>query len=639
MTLLAPMAALGVGLAGGLVVLTFYLLKLRRRPVRVSTTMFWEDHTRDLEANVPFRWVRPSWLLFLHLLIIALLAIAFGRPAIRTPGAAAERAVILIDRSASMSSIDAPDGPTRLDLAKERAIEIARDLLRGSATRVQVMAYASEAAPVTRFTSNLSELTAGVRAIEATDQPDDPAGALRVVEALNQGVDEEGDQFRVLAVLVSDGGHAENLTASGVDLRYERTGDRVRPNAGIVALSARRDYRDPATVRVFARIASTEPRSLVATLLLNGTEQQRRAIELVEREDGLPEASAAFETVTSRGGIVTVEIDGADALAPDDSATLVVAPLRPPRIALVVPDEDPEDRAWALRSVLEELTTAGVQTLSKRRYDGRAENGQTAWDIVVLDRVRPDAPPDVPSLSFGAGVGEMTVTIPSNPSPTRVVSWERSSPVLRHVGLDGVYVSRPGIISGTEPAHILTLARGSDGPLIAFDERSRRVVVAFDLAQSNWPVQFGFPVFLANTIEVLSPGGTSEMGRALRTDEPVRVRAGRGVERVSLIDSADQRVSQATVGVGGFADLGVIARSGVYRAEGADESARVVAVNVLDANETSIIVRESVEFAGSPAQSVRAGGFVLREVWHWFVIAAAILLAIEWVLYGLRMRI
>ncbi len=639
MTLLAPMAALAVGLTGGLVVLSFYLLKLRRRPVRVSTTMFWEDHTRDLEANVPFRWVRPSWLLFLHLLIIALLAIAFGRPAIRTPGAAAERAVILIDRSASMSAIDSPEGPSRLDLAKQRAIDVARELLRGSSTRVQVIAYASDSAPVTRFTSNLSELTASVRAIEPTDQPDDPEGALRVVEALNQGADEEGERDRILGVLISDGGHAQGLTASGVDLRYEPVGRLDRWNGGVVALSARRDYRDPASVRVFARVASTAPRSVVATLLLNGTEQERRPIEIGEREDGLPEASVAFELLTSRGGIVTVALDGTDTLASDDSATLVVPPLSPPRIALVVPDDDPEDRSWALRSVLEELTTAGVQTLSKRRYDGRAESRQVSWDLCVFDRVRPDAPPDTPSLSFGAGVGDMTVTIASDARPTRVVSWERSSPILRHVGLDSVYVSRPGVIGGVEPAHIQTLARGADGPLIAYDERTRRVVVAFDLAQSNWPVQFGFPVFLANVVETLSPGGASDLGRALRTDEPVRVRAMRGVERVALNDSADRLVAQATVGADGDADLGVIAKAGVYRAEGAEESERVVGVSVLNANETSLVVRESVEFAGSPAPSVRSGGVVLREIWPWFVMAAAVLLAIEWLVYGLRMRI
>ena len=68
MTFLAPSAGL---LAAAFVVpllLSLYFLKLRRRPVRVSSTMLWRRAVHDLQVNAPFRMIKPSWLLLLQLL-------------------------------------------------------------------------------------------------------------------------------------------------------------------------------------------------------------------------------------------------------------------------------------------------------------------------------------------------------------------------------------------------------------------------------------------------------------------------------------------------------------------------------------------------------------------------------------------
>ena len=96
-----------------------YLLKLRRRPFRVSSTLFWERAARDLEVNAPFRWLRPSWLLVFHLLILSLLVLALGRPAFRGVDQSFRRIILVIDRSASMSAMDSPADRTRLAEATE----------------------------------------------------------------------------------------------------------------------------------------------------------------------------------------------------------------------------------------------------------------------------------------------------------------------------------------------------------------------------------------------------------------------------------------------------------------------------------------------------------------------------------------
>ena len=82
MTLLDPLSAILTGAIAAPILVVLYFLKLRRRRLRVASTLLWQRAVQDLQVNEPFRWLRPSLLLFLQLLALALLAIAIGRPAI-----------------------------------------------------------------------------------------------------------------------------------------------------------------------------------------------------------------------------------------------------------------------------------------------------------------------------------------------------------------------------------------------------------------------------------------------------------------------------------------------------------------------------------------------------------------------------
>src|SRR5690606_2702041 len=78
--------------------------------------------------------------------------------------------------------------------------------------------------------------------------------------------------------LASDAGY----TLAG-EFRYVRIGaEQPADNVGIVALSARRDWEDPATIRLFARLVSAapDPLTVALALLVDGAEVQRAAIEL-----------------------------------------------------------------------------------------------------------------------------------------------------------------------------------------------------------------------------------------------------------------------------------------------------------------------------------------------------------------------
>src|SRR5215813_538926 len=97
-------------------IIALYFLKLRRRPVRVPSTLLWRRSLEDLHVNSLFQRLRRNLLLFLQLLVVFLAMLALLAPRVRGLSGAGQRYVLTIDNSASMGSTDV--SPTRLDRAK-----------------------------------------------------------------------------------------------------------------------------------------------------------------------------------------------------------------------------------------------------------------------------------------------------------------------------------------------------------------------------------------------------------------------------------------------------------------------------------------------------------------------------------------
>jgi hypothetical protein len=560
-TLLAPGAMLLAAALAVPVLAVFYLLKLRRRPMRVTSTMLWDQAARDLEVNVPFRWIRPSLLLLLHALILAALLIAIGRPALTEGGASAGRVFLLIDRSASMNapgeSAAIGSGMSRLALAKDRAKALVEQLSDGATPpEFTVIAFASDGFVVGPPASDAGSVSAMIDAIEPTDEPGDPASAASLVRALTTAGSRVADESEpgpgerprtARGVVFTDGGDlSDRSLATGavpvtVEIVGETTSGASTPiNLGIVGFAAEREIEDPSSVRIFARLINTGAAGASVPLVvrLDGEPIDRRAVTIPPASgNGSPgERAESIRLTIPEGGVLRLSIERDDALAADNTVHAVLPPVRRPAVLVVVPDAgsdapSPRDRVDPiLLDVLDAIGTAGVRVVERRQYAANADQLTGTYGLVVFDRVRPGVLPRVPTISLGAPieVGNSTFNAfvrAADRGRTPVLSWNRDHPVMRDAVLDTVFVGDRMVFpeddevgeripdeaqperSNTSEIERTTLARGNTGPLIlALDDGGiRRIATAFALDQTNWPVHFSFPIFVLSAFDFLVP--------------------------------------------------------------------------------------------------------------------------------------
>lgn len=647
MVFLTPIPAIIAAAIAVPLLISLFLLKLRRRPRRVGSTMLWEQAVRDLQANVPLRWLRPSVLLLLSLLVLTLLLLALARPAIEGRGGSGERYVLLIDRSMSMSAADAGGGRTRLEAAKREALEVvARWRRQGFSGRAAVVAFAAEPRALTAMGEDLTLLESAIASIEPSDQPADAAAALALAQALLAApAGEEGERVEPgRAILFSDGGlgGAEGLSIAGATAGFVRVGPEeaaAKANVGIAAMSARRDWEDPSRLRVFLRAQNASSREVAASarLTLDGRPAGVQALVVPPSGDRGPgERALTFELANLRGGVLRAEIEAEDALASDNSAALVVPSPRRPAIMVVRPAGVDDPARWVLDEVLRGLEPRGLWVLDEGEYERALVEGSLGEaDVLLFDVVRPERVPAIPSLHLGAGLAGLELGGAGGATP--VVRWRREHAVLRHVTLDPVYVASPRGLG--EGQGVTALAWGREGPLMALGEvaGAPRLVVAFDLAESNWASHYGFAIFVASAVEFLTQAGEGPE-RSLTTTDVLRVRpVGAGGE-VVVRDDEGVVVRRARAGrEATTVTLAPLERSGVYTLEGAEPA--VVAVNAFWPAEIAIATRDALSVSGERVEATGGEGASRRELWPWLVLAALVLGVVEWMLYAWRMRV
>jgi hypothetical protein len=569
------------------IVIMLYMLRARRLPQTVPSTLLWERATRDLIARMPVRKLERSILLLLQILAIAAIVFALARPSAILPGVAGDAAVIVIRTTASMQARH--DQEIRLASAQREAVALIDRL--GPRQRAAIVEAGRRPRVVRDFTGDKPSLRAAVSAMTASDAGGSVDDA--VVLAAGLRVDGRPARVHVFSDRPPTGAGAAEWHAVGAEAS----------NVAITSAAARRDVHGWSLlvrVEAFGVPGDRQPRRLRVTL------GDRVLAERPVRASPDAPQVVVFD-LGDASGIATVRLDGSDALPADDRAVVVVGRETLPKV-LAIGEPNP---------VLD-LVLNAVPTSTVLRADAVAPRTWNRVDLVVLDGIEPLNLPPGAYLLIGTIGTNLPVQIEGNLRDQMIRSVSATHPVTRLADLRGVRV-----VGGMQlRSQVGTVLAEGDVPLVwAYEGRGiRAVVLPFALSQSDLALHPAFPVLIANSVAWLAGGSTVGAGEA-----PI-VAAG-GFARATLHGPTGPAVPVEAKD-GAFV-LPPLDRVGVYRLT-ADAWTRTWVVSTVDALEADLTI------PSVPSQAARAGGPQSAHVSlvPWLLMAAVVVAVGEWVLWA-----
>lgn len=652
--------------------LILYFLRLKRRDLEVSSTLLWKKAVQDLQANAPFQRLRRNILLLLQLLVLAAALVGVAQPQWKGAIGAAEKSVLLIDRSASMSTMDeSVDGKpaSRLDKAKSAALKFIDEMPAGGlfessgAAEALVISFDSSAEVVQTFTSNKAQLRAAVEKISPSDTGTSIDEAVRLATAYvgPKVVENIGMTAGAPLYIHSDGGIPDVSKIQlhpDTRIEYRAVGKPETWNVGITALRAQRPYDSPNQLAVFVGLQSTDPAEHSADIELTvaGTVAAVKAVKLGAAKRGeVSTGGVVFRLERPEGAVISARIVGDDSLKTDNDARIVVPPAKRLSVALVTAGN------MFLESALGGLALNKADILTPAQFGEIVKQGKTGdYDVFIMDRVNPARPtgtgelgpmPPGQYLVFGVvppmrGVTLLAAADEDNAQPDVPADWVRDHPALELVSLDALVVAKPMKVGASEGVKVI--ARGTAGPMIieAAEGPTKALVVCFDPLNSNWPFDVGYVLFLASAVAYLGEDGAAgeqqiSVGELITTDMP------EGVARARMSAPPSQDTgAELVTGQDGRVSYGPTRKVGLYEVSWSGtpgprdvvESGRAVrrfAVNLFDSAESNVGTRAALDLpAGTVKAQAAAASKGMQNLWPWLLLGAIAIVMLEWLVYN-----
>jgi Ca-activated chloride channel homolog len=621
-----------IGALAGVVVVVFYILKLRRRPVAVPFSKIWERILRDKEATSLFSQLKRLLSLLLQLALLALLLLALGDPRAAANLIEGRNIVVLIDASASMKATDV--APSRIGLAKEKVKSIARGL--SGTDRMLIAQMDAVATPLSTLTNEVSELEAAVAKVVATDSSADFPRALRFAADTLRGLSSPE------IIVVSDGALGEAADASGavrlgdVKLAFMPVGASGK-NAAITGFSVRRYPLDKSRYEVMLEVTNTSDEKMDIELSLFGdgqlTDLTRLRLNPNEKLPRFyPNLSGASKTLEAKLALA----DGKrDDLPADDHAYALLPERRRARVQVVTAGNMFLEAALLLDEYLD------VTTVEPAAYPAKG-----AFDVTIFDGVSPQVAPGSGGLLYlnptGSEnlpfeVGKEVLDNDKNQS-LGFDELDAKSPLLRYTALSDVQIARAHPLKGEKEDKVV--ARSFKGPLLLQGRRAgvKFVALGFDVRESDFPLRIAWPLFLLNTINDFVEEDVSYIS-SFRTGGVWSIPASSSSETAELT-MPDKSKRTVPIKDGRAVFLGQDAGFYELTTGKGEGQTTMFAANLSDALESSIKPVAELKVDGKKAGEV--GEFkigVRREMWIYLLAAVLVVTAIEWLTFHRRVTV
>lgn len=538
MRLAAPWGLAAATLAVPLIV--WYLLRSRRPKVVVASTYLWGRADRSVSAAVPWQRFRGDVTFWLVLAAILLGSLALARPYLPVAADLGDHTILVMDASGSMLADE--DGPTRLELARREADGLVERLASGQV--MSVVEAGAQPRVLLSASSDPAAIRRALRAVEPSHGPADLDDAFTLAAAL-----ERPGQSTIVHLYTDGVVPHEFADAVPEGLLVTAVGTE-RANLAVTRLQTVPTGAGSSQVFVQVRNHGTLPSTGSLALRVDGEDVVSQQVELGPRasEDIVLQVDGAVgDTLVAQVSPTGAGPTGSantDALGMDDTATTLLAGTRELTVVVATPGNVFLQGAFGALPDVDLRTTDTVP----------APRELADVDLLVIDRL-----PAPETLTLP------TLLVAPTTAPAGVdVTGEIERPAITyqapdHELLAAVDLSQTALASGqrVEAPDLTTVAGGTTGPLILAGRLSGipTVYVAFDLLESNLPLQSSWPVLASNAATWLAGPVAPQpatAGSTVAVPMPAGV-TGAVVEPPSgaplRVDPASPRITVDTVGL------------------------------------------------------------------------------------------
>ena len=593
-------------------IILLYMLKLRRKQTRVSSTLLWEKLLRDRQANAPWQKLKRNLLLFLQLLILAALVIALARPALQTKVIASGSVIVMLDSSASMNAVDVT--PSRFEEARKSVLTLINGLSSDSALTLILVAKTPQTLIASETDKSL--LKAALSKAQVTQGTADWSAAF----ALAAGATRNSSTSTV--VIVSDGGLPESgLPALPSEVRYIPIGQ-ADDNLAISALALRASNGVP---QLFAEVTNTSDvdRKVLLSLYLGKDLFDARQLDIPANSqksvslENLPITTAIYKAHISDPAQVNTPLDS---FSLDDTAFAIYQSSAARRVLLV------SQGNLFLEQLLASLP--GIQPFrALPAADGILQIPSEPFDLYIFDGYIPAELPNSnlllinPTTNPLFAVGETFTDINNirvnETTLTRYVDWKTVHVLQAH--------------KVTPPTWANVLIESGSNPLVFTGETNgqRLAVLTFDLRESDLPLQIAYPILFSNLINYLAPPSAFDSSQSLQAGESLIIVPPTDAEQVVIASPSNQTFT-LEAGQTLFSQTNELGYYAVNFVSTDSIKVEYFAVNLFDQSESNLKPRESLQIGSisvTPTVSQQIG---LQELWKWLAGIALLILIIEW---------
>lgn len=457
------------------IIIIFYLLKQKAVEKPISSLFLWQEMYHNAEANTPWEKLKKNWLMILQMITLLILIFAICSPYLLKGGKGADHAVVVIDNSASMSTVYEGD-KTRLDVAIEEAVTYVKGLRGG--TGISVIVSSSEAVLVYGDGQTKNQAIEQIRAIQPTNKAGDAQAGIEMVKAMQtQWKSVETVCFTDTEVAMTEvEGYVVDLyiPAENFSVDYVSHG-----------------YSDGKLV-VLARISNhgKEEKMLDANLYGGDELLQIRSAQIPAGESEV----VYFDDFAFEGDAVSVEISVQDALAGDNVGYDVLEEDEVTDILFMTEANLYLEKAMGILqgiSITKSNDIASFDEFKKQNYD-----------IYIFDGMIPETLPEDGNIIIMNVPDTELFTHSELLTGVRVETYEHE--ISQY--LDDFYFGVSDTYAYNVPewaTPFLTVGNKAVG--ISGENNGRNIcVLGFDLHNSDLPLKTEFPVLVYNMISTSS---------------------------------------------------------------------------------------------------------------------------------------